>query len=545
MSRSDTSASFLKDQVTAAVACVSETRHPMPKMKGTPYQCSVLGCPSANSPVGLWLFSLPCKDTEPALRATWLERLPLTADQPHSPRVCFRHFAEQDFVQQRQCIVGLKRMAVPVKTGSQLGSNHRAACGMNSAASGAERPETTALGVGTLRRQGTAPNCVSLRGHAVGPRGNPRVQAHTVYRPLQSKLVDSRLGGLLEENANADALAFDGRAAAMGTSAPSTRIFAEAEKGNAVLRADSLGALSKCVRDAGFGHSSETSTAHAGTVPSGVVNLPTSHAGLPASAVGAGKSSAAQHQRGTQLSSSACSGGSYCNFGAPPSSLFDPFAAWTGLAGALNAYAHLLPSSGGSVLPGTEGTLDGNSAVVSASSGRDFYQPTDPGVKIDCSVDSTVLLLNPAVPHSTVSSGMTSCAGKVPQVCKEGQPRASVGSGSVEGVAESPLEGGCADPDSCTADSGCEAVEPVVAEEATLFDPSMGTYVIEKETLSDEDCHGTSAIRFRISWAPSSDAVENGASCKSARPKAPSSGKPSSSGDGPASDFCRSRRKTS
>ncbi|XP_077560638.1 uncharacterized protein LOC144175435 [Haemaphysalis longicornis] len=171
MSHSDSSTGFSKDQTTAAVAYVSEIRHPMPKMKGTPHQCSVLGCPSGNSPVGLWLFSLPCEDAEPALRATWLERLHLTTDQPHSPRVCFRHFAEQDFVRQKQRIVGLKRMAVPVNTGSQLGGNHRAACGTNSAVSGAHGPETTALGVGALQCQGAVPNCVSPRGHAVGPRG--------------------------------------------------------------------------------------------------------------------------------------------------------------------------------------------------------------------------------------------------------------------------------------------------------------------------------------------------------------------------------------
>lgn len=541
MSRSDASASVLKDQVTAAVACVSETRHPMPKMKGTPHQCNVLGCPSGNSRVGLWLFSLPCKDAEPALRATWLERLHLTTDQPHSPRVCFRHFAEQDFVRQKQRIVGLKRMAVPLNTGSQLGGNHQAACGMNSA----HRPATTALGVGAVRCQGTAPNCVSVRGPAVGPRGNPRVQAQTVYRPLRSKLVDGRLGGLLEENATADALAFDGGAAAVGTTAPSTHIFAMAEKGNAAPRPGSLGALSECARDTGFGHSRNTSTARADTIPSGVMNLPTSRAGLPASAVGAHKSSAVQHQRGAQLNSLACSGGGYRDFDVPPSSLFDPFAAWTDLAGALNAYAHLPPSSGGSVLPSTEGTFDGNSTVVSASSGSDFYQPTDACAEIDCSVDSTVQPLNPAVPYGTASCGMTSRAGNVPHMHKEGQPRTSVGSKSAEGVAESPLEGDCPDTDSCPAVSDFDAVEPVFAEEATLFDPSMGTYVIEKETLSDEDGHGTSAIRFRVSWAPYSDAVENGASCKGARPKAPSSGKPSSTGNGPASESCRSRRKTS
>lgn len=498
----------------------------MPKMQGTAHQCSVLGCPLGNSPVGLWLFSLPCKDAEPALHTAWLERLRLTADQSHSPRICSRHFAEQDFVRHHQRIVGLKRTAVPTNTGCCLGGNHLVTCRASSSSSGAHSPERTALGVGALQHQGAASECKSLRDHEVCLRGKPRVQAPTAYGPLRSKDAPGSLGSLLEEGADADALTFGG--SAVSFTRPSIGSFAVEEKGDSALQAAPLGAPSEFVLNASFG-CFNSSGAHTDTVPSGDTSLLTSNAGLPVSAVGAAKSSAVQHQRGAELNSLVCRDGGHCGFSAQPSSLYGSFSALTGLAGASDACAHLPQPSDNTVLLNTEWKPDGISEVVSASSGNDFCEPADVRAEVDCSVDSNVHTLNPAVLRSRNSCGGTSRAEKVLLIYTEGQPRTSVGSKSVGGVVQSLPEGDCA------ADSCSDTVEPVVAEEATVFDPSMGTYIVEKETMSDEDGHGASAIQFRVSWAPNDDTAK----------KASSSGQPSSTRNGPASNYSGRRRKTS
>lgn len=537
MPRGGSSTSSSKDQVTAAMPCSSETRHPVPKTTGAPHHCSVLGCPSGNSPVGLWLFSLPCKDTEAALRAAWLEHLHLAPYQSHSPRICFRHFTEEDFVKHRQRIVGLRRTAVPVGTGYRRGGNHLVTCRASSSGSGARFPETTP-GVGARWRQGTTSEHDSLRDDVVGFRGNPRVQAPIACGPL--KHAYGRLGGVLDEMAHAEALAFDaGAAAGSSSTTPSTGIVAVAD---AALEADSSAAVSKCVHKTSFGHSEKTHRACAGSVPSAGVSRPTSSAGHPVSAVGATKSSAMQHCRGTQANSLACSGGSYHDLGAQQGSLYDPYSAWTGLDSALDAYTHLPLSSDGSVLPSVKCMLDGYSVVASASSGSHFHEPTDALVEIACSAGPTVQMLNPVVSRAGASCGVASHtgAGEVSQSYKKVQPGTTAGSGCVEGVAKNLPEFACA----AVADSCFDTAEPVVAEKGRLFDPSMGKYVIEKETISDEDGHGASAIHYRVTWVFNDSAAKGDTGCKSAQSKAPS-GKPSSTRNAPASNFSGRRRKTS
>lgn len=498
MSRGGTSTSSSKNQVTAAVPWSSETRHPVPKTTGAPHHCSVPGCPSGNSPVGLWLFSLPCKDTEAALRAAWLERLHLAPYQSHSPHVCFRHFTEEDFVRHRQRIVGLRKTAVPVGTGSRRGGNHSVTCGASR--SGARFPET-APGVGARRCQGTTLERDSLRDHVVGFRGNPRVQALTACGPL--KHAHGRLGGVLEEAADAEARAFDGGAAAGSTSTPpGTGVVAVSESGNATLEA---AAVSKCVHKSSF---SEKTRTRAGTVPSAGVSRPTSSAGLPVSAMGTTKASAIQYCRGTQANSLAWSGGSYQDFGAQQGSLYDPCYTWTGLYDALDACTCLPPSS--DVLPSIEGMLHEHSVVASASSGSHFHEPSVARDEIDCSVGPTVQMLNPVVSRAGASCGVTSHAGagEVSQSYK-GQPGTTVGSGSVEGVPKNLPECACA----AVADNCLDIAEPVVAEKARLFDPSMGKYVIEKETISDEDGHGASAVHYRVTWVFNDSAAKDGTGC--------------------------------
>ncbi|KAL1416715.1 hypothetical protein MTO96_027611 [Rhipicephalus appendiculatus] len=74
-------------------------RVPHVKSEGSFYKCCVWGCRASGSEpfTGIWLFSLPADE---ALRSTWCENLPVDPEinRPLSPRVCFQHFYEEDFV---------------------------------------------------------------------------------------------------------------------------------------------------------------------------------------------------------------------------------------------------------------------------------------------------------------------------------------------------------------------------------------------------------------------------------------------------------------
>lgn len=98
---------------------------------GSTAGCSVPGCPSNeyNTTGGLWLFALPCQQTESSLRAAWMERVPidLEANGPHGPYVCFRHFASKDLVYRGRFPIGIRRDAmpsVPVATKSKVQLNY-------------------------------------------------------------------------------------------------------------------------------------------------------------------------------------------------------------------------------------------------------------------------------------------------------------------------------------------------------------------------------------------------------------------------------------
>lgn len=92
-------------------------RLPVVKEEGSPYNCSVRGCPSSTGQcfIGLWLFALPSEESSAPLRAAWLKNVPIDPEinRPRSPRVCFQHFAKDDFVTNKNRLVGLDEKAVP------------------------------------------------------------------------------------------------------------------------------------------------------------------------------------------------------------------------------------------------------------------------------------------------------------------------------------------------------------------------------------------------------------------------------------------------
>nr|XP_050027096.1 serine-rich adhesin for platelets-like isoform X1 [Dermacentor andersoni] len=92
-------------------------RLPLVKEEGSPYKCSVRGCPSSTGQcfIGLWLFALPSEETSAQLRSAWLENVPIDPEinRPRSPRVCFQHFAKDDFVSNKNRLMGLNAKAVP------------------------------------------------------------------------------------------------------------------------------------------------------------------------------------------------------------------------------------------------------------------------------------------------------------------------------------------------------------------------------------------------------------------------------------------------
>ncbi|XP_037523697.1 uncharacterized protein LOC119400865 [Rhipicephalus sanguineus] len=90
-------------------------RVPQVKGEGSFYKCCVWGCRAAGPEpfTGIWLFSLPADE---ALRSTWCENLPVDPEinRPLSPRVCFQHFDEEDFVVVRGRPRGIAEDAVPM-----------------------------------------------------------------------------------------------------------------------------------------------------------------------------------------------------------------------------------------------------------------------------------------------------------------------------------------------------------------------------------------------------------------------------------------------
>lgn len=92
-------------------------RLPLVKEEGSPYNCSVRGCPSSTGQcfIGLWLFALPSEESSAPLRSAWLKNVPIDPEinRPRSPRVCFQHFAKDDFVTNKNRLVGLNEKAVP------------------------------------------------------------------------------------------------------------------------------------------------------------------------------------------------------------------------------------------------------------------------------------------------------------------------------------------------------------------------------------------------------------------------------------------------
>lgn len=92
-------------------------RLPLVKEEGSPYNCSVRGCPSSTGQcfIGLWLFALPSEESSAPLRSAWLKNVPIDPEinRPRSPRVCFQHFAKDDFVTNKNRLVGLDEKAVP------------------------------------------------------------------------------------------------------------------------------------------------------------------------------------------------------------------------------------------------------------------------------------------------------------------------------------------------------------------------------------------------------------------------------------------------
>lgn len=92
-------------------------RQPMIKEKGSPYKCSVQGCPSSGDKcfIGLWLFALPSAESSASMHSAWLNGVPIDPEinRPRSPRVCFQHFVKEDFVSTKKRLVGLSEKAVP------------------------------------------------------------------------------------------------------------------------------------------------------------------------------------------------------------------------------------------------------------------------------------------------------------------------------------------------------------------------------------------------------------------------------------------------
>lgn len=89
-------------------------RVPQIKRDGSSYKCCVRGC-RAGGPepfTGIWLFALPADED---LRSAWYERVPVVPEvnRPLSPRVCFQHFDEEDFVVVKDRPRGLTEDAVP------------------------------------------------------------------------------------------------------------------------------------------------------------------------------------------------------------------------------------------------------------------------------------------------------------------------------------------------------------------------------------------------------------------------------------------------
>ncbi|XP_075726134.1 uncharacterized protein LOC142767781 [Rhipicephalus microplus] len=89
-------------------------RVPQVKGPGSLYKCCVSGCrASGREPfTGIWLFSLPADE---ALESSWREKLPIDPEinRPRSPRVCFQHFHDKDFVVFKGRPRGVAEEAVP------------------------------------------------------------------------------------------------------------------------------------------------------------------------------------------------------------------------------------------------------------------------------------------------------------------------------------------------------------------------------------------------------------------------------------------------
>lgn len=89
-------------------------RVPQIKREGSSYMCCVRGCSAAGPEpfTGIWLFALPADED---LRLAWYERVPVDPDvnRPLSPRLCFQHFDEEDFVVVKDRPRGLAEDAVP------------------------------------------------------------------------------------------------------------------------------------------------------------------------------------------------------------------------------------------------------------------------------------------------------------------------------------------------------------------------------------------------------------------------------------------------
>ncbi|KAH8036441.1 hypothetical protein HPB51_000543 [Rhipicephalus microplus] len=97
----------------------------MVKGPGSLYKCCVSGCrASGREPfTGIWLFSLPADE---ALESSWREKLPIDPEisRPRSPRVCFQHFRDKDFVVFKGRPRGVAEEAVPTLVRNEQSLRH-------------------------------------------------------------------------------------------------------------------------------------------------------------------------------------------------------------------------------------------------------------------------------------------------------------------------------------------------------------------------------------------------------------------------------------
>ncbi|KAH9361622.1 hypothetical protein HPB48_001499 [Haemaphysalis longicornis] len=86
--------------------------------------CCVLSCPSneSNMTDGLWLFPVPSQQTEPMHHAAWTKRIPIDLERskPDSPYVCFHHFRSFDFVYRDGHPIGIRDDVMPSVSASEV-----------------------------------------------------------------------------------------------------------------------------------------------------------------------------------------------------------------------------------------------------------------------------------------------------------------------------------------------------------------------------------------------------------------------------------------